>query len=71
MITAKPGSWIQWQEQPHVKVALLLNSNELRECIVCKETKETVLATVHAYHEGGQHTPMLKIDVCEECLSGG
>jgi hypothetical protein len=59
--------WSKWQRS-HLKVAMLLNSSEIRECVVCHEKKETVLATVHAYHEGGQHAPFLKISVCEDCL---
>jgi len=67
MTLAKPGPWKPWRK-PHLKVALLLNSSEIRECVICRHEKETVLATVHAYHEGGQHAPFLKIDICEDCL---
>ena len=40
------------------------------ECVVCRQEKETRLATVHAYEEEGQDTPFLKIAVCQACLKG-
>ena len=43
--------------------------NNVNECVICRQEKETVLAVVKAYHEHGQPTPILKIEVCESCLS--
>jgi len=42
----------------------------IAECVICRQERETVLATVHAYEEEGQATPFLKIEVCEDCLRG-
>jgi len=43
--------------------------NNVNECVICRQERETVLATVSAYHEHGQPTPVLKIEVCEACLN--
>ena len=41
----------------------------IAECVICRQEKETVLGTVHVFHEHGQPTPVLKIEVCEDCLN--
>ena len=38
------------------------------ECVICRENKPTFLCTVNGYRESGQKTPVLKVEVCEECL---
>jgi hypothetical protein len=38
-------------------------------CIVCKERKPTKLATLHTFDEEGQSCPVLKVEVCMDCVN--
>jgi hypothetical protein len=38
-------------------------------CLICRENKPVQLGTVHTFDEEGQPTPVLKVEVCNDCLT--
>ena len=56
--------WRQWGLFGLKKVI----TEQPTECKICGESKKTITCTVQGYRESGQRTPVLKIEVCEECL---
>ena len=61
----QPRPWRPWQ--PTFNSTGVVDSH-VAECRICRVTKETFTCTVKGYRESGQETPVLKIEVCEECL---
>jgi len=63
---AQPGPWKPWGLFGLSKV--ITETERATECVVCRTTKKTITCTVKGYRETGQRTPVLKVEVCEECL---
>ncbi len=61
---AQPGPWKPWSN-PFLKRVV---TERATECVICRTTKKTVTCTVKGYRDTGQKTPVLKVEVCEECL---
>jgi hypothetical protein len=61
---AEPGPWKPWGLFGLSKVI----TDQPTECVICRTVKETTTCTVKGYRETGQKTPVLKVEVCKECL---